>query len=100
MVNWRSRKEGEKEDYYKLDVKDVGILNAGAKELAQLALCRNMLLHLLPPNAALPGMRQEKERDASSDFSSILYKGYIDYAPFENQYSLLLQAIQKSLCAS
>lgn len=86
-----------KEDYYKLDVKEVGILNVGAKELAQLALCRNMLMHLLPPNAALPGMRQEKERDASSDFSSILYKGYIDYAPFENQYRLLLQAIQKKL---
>lgn len=87
-----------KEDYYKLDIKTDEILDVGAKELSQLALCRNLLMHLLPGKFPLSGAYTQSEANcASPGTTSILYKGYIDYTPFENQYRLLLKAIQKKL---
>lgn len=80
-----------REHLYRLAPVKGETLNLGAKELAQLALCRNMLLHLLPKDLALP------IQSAHASNPAIMYKGYIDYAPFEEQYSILLKAIQKQL---
>lgn len=87
-----------KEFYYKLVSKKDDVLNVGAKELAQLALCRNLLIHLLPSKFSFPGLqKQSEEQTHTPEVTTILYKGYTDYTPFENQYRLLLRAIQKHL---
>lgn len=87
-----------KEDYYKLNLKTDEILDVGAKELAQLALCRNFLMHLLP-GKIFPqgGQKQSGGNRTTLGCASILYKGFIDYTDYEKQYGILLRAIQKKL---
>lgn len=87
-----------RQDFYRLAKSAESIINVGARELAQLALCRNFLLHLLPAGSSFPLNRDSaKDQGGGDSPASIMYKGYIDYAPFENQYNLLLQATQKKL---
>lgn len=86
-----------KEFFYRLAKTDCAILDLGAAELAQLALCRNMLMNLLSGYKAVPGQIQASRSDPDSSPVRVMYKGYIDYNPFESQYSQLLRAIQKHL---
>lgn len=81
-----------KEDFYRLAPRE-DMLDLGAAELAQLALCRNLLIHLLPD----PSSRPEGAETSFLHPAAIACKGYIDYAPFETQYARLLTAIQKRL---
>lgn len=87
-----------KEFFYKLAVNKDEILNVGAKELAHLNLCRNLLMHFLPAEYSLSGDQEESEiPNKTPGTATILYKGFIDYEPFENQFGILLKAIQKKL---
>lgn len=86
-----------KEYFYRLTKTDDRILNLGPGELRQLALCRNLLMRLLPDQSRISeGIFCEREKAGTSPVG-IMYKGYIDYAPFEAQYLNLLTAIQKRL---
>lgn len=86
-----------KEYLYRLAKRDCAILDLGAAELAQLALCRNMLVNLLAGQKAVPGQISSTRSNPDSSPVRVMYKGYIDYNPFENQYSQLLRAILKRL---
>lgn len=80
-------------------------ISLGADGLAQLALCREFLLHLLPPamhiemkhslqqaSAFLP----EKEQFKPIDIGGRLRKGSIDYSPFQGVLDTLIQAIREN----
>lgn len=86
-----------KEYFYRLTKTDERILDLGPGELRQLALCRNLLMRLLPDQSRESvGIFCDSESAGLSPVG-IMYKGYIDYSPFEAQYSNLLKAIQKRL---
>ncbi len=93
-----------KEHYHRFAPMPMLDLNLGVKELMQLNLCRNLFLQMLPKgmNAFLgdaPSQTAEKpESPLLSPFAAAaknFHKGYIDYASYEKQYSILLQATQK-----
>lgn len=85
-----------KEDFYRLAGETPGLISLGAKELARLALCRNVLMNLLPgEDGEEAGMGSRGQRPGVS--YDVMYKGYIDYGPYEKQYEQLARAIQKGL---
>ncbi len=97
-----------REHFYRLAPLPSTGLNIGLKELMQLNVCRNLLLRLLPKgaNELLPNeLLADKQNAHQSPFQRILpnsfaamsatyHKGYIDYAPFDKQYHILLNAIR------
>lgn len=86
-----------KEYFYRLAKTDDRILDLGPGELRQLALCRNLLMRLLPdPKGDVGGIFCDGEKAVAPPVG-IMYKGFIDYAPFETQYSCILKAIQNRL---
>lgn len=71
-------------------------LDLGVMELAQLALCRNMLVSTLPN--AVGKLLNEKTSDKGG-FGAVYTKGRIDYEPFQSQYAAMTRALrQKRLC--
>ena len=78
-------------------------LDVGVTELAQLALCRNMLLNVLPRGARGGAKGQNaSDRGTTPDahnlpagIGQIYSKGRIDYAPYQQQYDCFLQAMHK-----
>ncbi len=98
----------ERKHYYRLAPITSRQLNIGVEELMQLSLCRNMLMQILPKGVSkLLGQAATQEsspldttkplqKDASvSNVGQVYHKGYIDYAPFTEQYASLLQSIRK-----
>lgn len=86
-----------KEYFYRLAKTDDRILDLGPGELRQLVLCRNLLMRLLPEQSCHAGGILCESEKAGISPVGIMYKGFIDYAPFEKQYSGILKAIQKRL---
>lgn len=85
-----------REHFYRLAQTRAGLLNLGARELSLLALCRNVLLNLLPRNGFLAESGQKGDGLRDSELN-IFYKGYVDYAPYEEQYDKIQQAIKKRI---
>lgn len=85
-----------KEYFYRLAKTEDEILDLGATELSQLALCRNMLVRMLRGRAPADSVVYNSEISTSGPVR-IMYKGYIDYAPFESQYVSLMWGIQQQL---
>lgn len=71
-------------------------LDMGVTELAQLALCRNLLLSLAPEGMSkIMGAEAENQDQVPNSGLSLIYtKGRIDYEPFQDQYSKLLQGLR------
>lgn len=86
-----------KEYFYRLAKIDECAIDLGPAELRQLALCRNLLMRLLPAQSRTPGGIFCGSGKTGMSPVGIMYKGYIDYGPFEAQYSGILKAIQKRL---
>lgn len=100
-----------REHYYRMAKLPQRKLDMGVQELAQLALCRNMLMNVLPKsvsamlnNIAGPGVGLAQPcascPDGVQEQLGLVYsKGYIDYAPFGAQYNDLMQAMrQQRVC--
>lgn len=83
-----------REHFYRLSQTKAGLLNLGARELSMLALSRNLLLNLLPQSGFLAESGEKRDGPSPAEVN-IFYKGYIDYAPYEEQYEKLLQALQR-----
>lgn len=100
-----------REHYYRLAKLPPKKLDMGVQELAQLAQCRNMLINILPKRVSdmlgkmagngsglpLPAM---PDPDGPQNQLGLVYqKGYIDYGPFETQYTNLMQGVrQQRVC--
>ncbi len=89
-----------REHYYRLAILPETKLDIGLKELMQINLCRNMLLQILPKGiSSLLGDKDacspSKSARELTGIAQTYYKGYIDYAPFEKQYSQLLRGIRE-----
>ena len=100
-----------REHYYRLAKLPPKKLDMGVQELAQLAQCRNMLMNVLPKNvstmlgkmtgagAGLGGPVFPAGDGKQEQLGLVYNKGYIDYAPFEQQYATLMQAMrQQRVC--
>lgn len=87
-----------RENYYRLAPAQNKKLNIGAEELAQLTLCRDFLLSILP--MGIQRLMFDKKHEINDEPNSMIYtKGAIDYSPFQKQYATLMQAIrQKRVC--
>ena len=97
-----------REHYYRMSKPPQQKLDMGVQELAQLAQCRNMLMNILPKNVSAmlnkitdTGTRLSVKNAPADDgpqkqLCLIYNKGYIDYAPFEKQYSTLMQAMRQN----
>ncbi|MBQ7738108.1 MAG: WYL domain-containing protein [Desulfovibrionaceae bacterium] len=88
-----------REHFYRLLQTHDPYLALGAKELAQLTLCRKMLMHILPKGVAdLFGEESKTEDKKGSEEIGLVYsKGYIDYGPHQEHYALLIRCIQENL---
>ena len=93
-----------REHYYRMAPMPHVRLDVGVTELAQLALCRNMLLNVLPRVAGGGGKRRSgADRGASTPdvhnlpagIGLVYSKGRIDYAPYQQQYDRFLQAMHR-----
>ncbi len=90
----------DRKHYYRMYQPKNKCINIGINEISQLALCRNLLIKILPKGLSdLIGKSSLDDMSNSSkeDSVGIVYtKGFIDYAPHQKNYESLLQAIQKN----
>lgn len=96
------REKRGRESYYRLEHSQTSGLSINPDGVAQLALCRDLVFHLLPEN-----MREEtaqilarlggRSETAQSLTAVSLVKGQIDYAPFQGIFTALERAIRKRL---
>jgi predicted DNA-binding transcriptional regulator YafY len=98
-----------RESHYSLKrIKNPPVLSLNPEGLRQLAVCKDFLLHLLPPEsqkAMNVAMNQAKSLSDGGDdplFLSVkpLMKGYIDYSPFQDVYRTMTEAIRKKKIVS
>lgn len=78
-----------RQNFYRLLPADHTLLNVGVEELAQLALCRNLLLSIMPGPENAPETVMAPDARAE-----IITKGRIDYTAFQRQYGQLMQALR------
>lgn len=96
------REKRGRESWFRLDHKSVTAPGINSENVALLALCRDLVLHLLPENMQMEtaqilarlGARMKNDRSLSA---VSLVKGRIDYAPYQKILSDIERAISKKL---
>lgn len=96
------REKRGRESWYSLEHNQVSAIMPNPEGIAQLALCRDLVFHLLPDKmrdetaqtiAALSG----RTTNVTPLPAVSLVKGQIDYAPFKNTFSMLERAIREKI---
>jgi predicted DNA-binding transcriptional regulator YafY len=103
-------KESRKSYYRLVRPKEPPKLTFNREALSQLAMCHNFLSHVLPPNMkknlettilqAAAFVPEGIDPSINSSLGCSLFKGRIDYAPFEEQLQTLIEAITGNLVCS
>lgn len=94
-----------KEHFYRMSKFSVPNLDVGISDLAQLAMCRNILLSVLPKDMLSifdlrkPGKDKTDNQELAkkTEFYTFLHKGVIDYKPFEEIFKKFVNAIRTQL---
>ncbi|MBD5607451.1 MAG: WYL domain-containing protein [Desulfovibrio sp.] len=96
------REERGRETYFSLDHKSAQIPPISADDVAAIALCRDLVAHLLPERTRLETANiisrlGGRSGDARSPEAISLTRGRVDYAPYQEIFAALELAIRKKL---